>query len=39
VLDFIEFLKLKEKKGLRRNPLITDFRASFNRHINIKLLV
>ena len=22
VLDFIEFLKLKEKKGLRRNPLI-----------------
>ncbi len=22
VLDFIEFLKLKEKKGLRKNPLI-----------------
>ena len=22
VLDFIEFLELKEKKGLRRNPLI-----------------
>jgi len=22
VLDFIEFLKLKEKKGLKRNPLI-----------------
>ncbi len=22
VMDFIEFLKLKEKKGLRRNPLI-----------------
>jgi hypothetical protein len=22
VLDFIEFLKLKQKKGLRRNPLI-----------------
>ena len=22
VLDFIEFLKLKKKKGLRRNPLI-----------------
>lgn len=27
VLDFIEFLELKKKKGLRRNPLI-DFIAA-----------
>ena len=35
VLDFIEFLKLKEKKGLKRNPLIEFITADADPEITL----
>lgn len=35
VLDFIEFLKLKEKKGLRKNPLIDFITAEADPEITL----
>ena len=35
VLDFIEFLKLKKKKGLRRNPLIDFITAEADPEITL----